>query len=96
MLFVIYDTPIKIKQNYRSYINVYYEINFCRGEIMFLVYLIRKGKEIAKEMLALRLERRSVMNLKEMLEENFIPEIEAAKNKILDEFAEKLYNYHIR
>ena len=47
-------------------------------------------------MLALRLERRSVMNLKEMLEENFIPEIEAAKNKILDEFAEKLYNYHIR
>ena len=29
-----------------------------------------------------------------MLEEDFIPELEAIKNKILDEFKEKLYNYH--
>ena len=46
--------------------------------------------------LVLRLERRSVINLKKMVEDDFIPEIEAAKNKILDEFAEKLYNYHMR
>ena len=44
----------------------------------------------------LELERRSVINLKKMIEDDFIPEIEAAKNKILDEFAEKLYNYHMR
>jgi hypothetical protein len=29
-----------------------------------------------------------------MLEEDFISKLEARKNKILDEFAEKLYNYH--
>ena len=72
------------------------ELIFAAAEVLFLVYLIRKGKEVAKEMLILRLERRSVMNLKQALEEDFIPEIEAAKNKILDEFAEKLYNYHMR
>ncbi len=42
----------------------------------------------------LKLERRSVINLKEMLEEDFIPEIEMRKNKIIDGFAERLYNYH--
>ncbi len=36
------------------------------------------------------------MNLKEALEKDFIPELEARKNKILDEFAEKLYNCHMR
>lgn len=34
------------------------------------------------------------MNLKELLEEDFIPELEARKNKIIDEFAERLYKYH--
>ena len=72
------------------------ELIFAAAEILFIVYLVRKGKEIANEMLKLKLERRSVMDLKQALEEDFIPEIEAAKNKILDEFAEKLYNYHMR
>ena len=70
------------------------ELIFAAAEVLFLVYLIRKGKEVAKEMLILRLERRSVMNLKQALEEDFIPEIEAAKNKILDEFRDRLYSYH--
>ena len=34
------------------------------------------------------------MNLKEALEENFIPEIEMRKDKIIEEFKESLYNYH--
>ena len=71
------------------------ELIFAAAEILFLVYLVRKGNEIAKGMLKLKLERRSVMNLKQALEEDFIPEIEAAKNKIIDEFAQRLYNYHL-
>ena len=71
------------------------ELIFAAAEILFIVYLVRKGKEIANEMRKLKLERQSVMNLKEALEEDFIPEIEARKNKIIDEFAEKLYNYHL-
>ena len=70
------------------------ELFFAAAEILFLVYLVRKEREIMKEVRKLKLERRSVINLKEMLEEDFIPEIEARKNKIIDEFAEKLYNYH--
>ncbi len=72
------------------------ELIFAAAEILFLVYLVEKGKKTSEEMRKLELERRSVMNLKQALEEDFIPEIEAAKNKILDEFAEKLYNYHMR
>ena len=71
------------------------ELIFAAAEILFIVYLVRKGKEIANEMLKLKLERRSVMDLKQALEEDFIPEIEARKNKIIDEFAERLYNYHL-
>ena len=71
------------------------ELIFATAEIFFLVYLIRKGKAITKEKRKLKLERQSVMNLKEMLEEDFIPEIEAAKNKIIDEFSQGLYNYHL-
>ena len=44
--------------------------------------------------LVLRLERRSVMNLKQALEENFIPEIEMRRSKIIDEFKQRLYKYH--
>ncbi len=72
------------------------ELIFAGVEVLLLVYLVKKGKEIAKEIRKLKLERRSVMNLKDILEEDFIPEIKARKNKILDEFAEKLYSYHIR
>ena len=71
------------------------ELIFVAAEILFLVYLVRKGNEIANGMLKLKLERRSVMNLKQALEEDFIPEIEAAKNKIIDEFSQRLYNYHL-
>ena len=71
------------------------ELIFAAAEICFLVYLISKGKAITKEMRKLKLERQSVMNLKEMLEEDFIPEIEARKNKILDEFRDRLYSYHL-
>ena len=71
------------------------ELIFAAAEIFFLVYLIRKGKAVTKEMRKLKLERRSVMNLKELLEEDFIPEIEARKNKIIDEFSQGLYNYHL-
>ncbi len=39
------------------------ELIFAAAEVSFLVYLVRKGKEITKEMQALRLERRSVINL---------------------------------
>ncbi|RZD14151.1 MAG: hypothetical protein EVJ47_07935 [Candidatus Acidulodesulfobacterium ferriphilum] len=70
------------------------ELIFAAAEIFFLVYLIQKGKKISEEMRKLKLERRSVINLKEMLEEDFIPEIEMRKNKIIDGFAERLYNYH--
>ena len=72
------------------------ELIFAAAEILFLVYLVGKGKKTSEEMRKLELERRSVINLKKMVEDDFIPEIEAAKNKILDEFAEKLYNYHMR
>ena len=64
-------------------------------EILFLIYLIRKGKNISKEMRKLKLERRSVMNIKDMLEEDFIRELEIRKNKILDEFSDRLYSYHL-
>ena len=72
------------------------ELIFAAAEILFLVYLVRKGKKTSEEMRKLELERRSVINLKRMVEDDFIPEIETAKNKILDEFAEKLFNYHMR
>ena len=72
------------------------ELIFAAVEILFLVYLVWKGKKVSEEMRKLELERRSIINLKKMVEDDFIPEIEAAKNKILDEFAEKLYNYHMR
>ena len=71
------------------------ELILAVAELSFLVYLVRKGNEIANGMLKLKLERRSVMNLKQALEEDFIPEIEAAKNKIIDEFSQRLYNYHL-
>ena len=71
------------------------ELILAAAEICFLVYLIRKGKAVTKEMRKLKLERQSVINLKEMLEEDFIPEIEARKNKILDEFRYRLYSYHL-
>ena len=71
------------------------ELIFAAAEVSFLIYLIKKEKAISEEMRKLELERRSVINLKEALEEDFIPEIEARKNKIIDEFAERLYNYHL-
>ena len=71
------------------------ELIFAAAEILFLVYLVGKGKKTSEEMRKLKLERQSVMNLKEMLEEDFIPEIEARKNKILDEFRDRLYSYHL-
>ena len=43
------------------------ELIFAAAEILFIVYLVRKGKEIANEMLKLKLERRSVMDLKQAL-----------------------------
>jgi hypothetical protein len=70
------------------------ELFFFAVEIFFLIYLFLKGKAIANEMRKLKLERQSVMNLKEALEENFIPEIEMRKDKIIDEFTKKLYSYH--
>ena len=71
------------------------ELFFAVAEVTFLIYLIRKRKTIAEEMRKLELERRSVMNLKEMLEEDFIPEIEARKEQILKEFGDRLYSYHL-
>ncbi len=71
------------------------EFILLTAEILFLIYLIRKGKDIAKEMRKLKLERRSVMNIKDMLEEDFIRELEIRKNKILDEFSDRLYSYHL-
>ena len=71
------------------------ELIFAAAEILFFIYLVGKEREIIKEMRKLKSERRSVINLKEALEEDFIPEIEARKNKIIDEFAERLYNYHL-
>ena len=70
------------------------ELFFFAVEIFFLIYLFLKGKAIVNEMRKLKLERQSVMNLKEALEENFIPEIEMRKDKIIEEFKESLYNYH--
>ena len=71
------------------------ELFFFAVEIFFLIYLFLKGKAIANEMRKLKLEKQSVMNLKEALEEDFIPEIEAAKNKIIDDFSQRLYNYQL-
>ena len=56
------------------------ELIFAAAEILFIVYLVRKGKKIAKEMHALRLERQSVMNLKEMLEEDLYRNSRQGKN----------------
>jgi hypothetical protein len=72
------------------------ELFFAASEILFLIYLVRKGRAVAKEMHKLKSERRSVINLKKALEEDFIPEIEAAKNKIIDEFRNRLYSFHLR
>lgn len=71
------------------------ELILAAAEILFLIYLVRKGKAIADEMKKLKLERQSVMDLKEILEEDFIPEIEKAKKKIIDEFSQKIYYYHL-
>ena len=71
------------------------ELILLTAEILFLIYLIMKGKDIAKEMRKLKLERRSVMNIKDILEEDFIKELEIRKNKILDEFSDRLYSYHL-
>ncbi len=70
------------------------ELIFAAVEISFLIYLILKGKTVVKEMRKLKLERRSIMNLKEIFEEDFMPEIEARKSEIIDEFTKKLYSYH--
>ena len=70
------------------------ELILAVAEILFLVYLVRKQKEIAKEKDRVKFERKSVKNLKEILEEDYVRELEERKNKILDEFAEKLYEYH--
>ena len=71
------------------------ELFFAVAEVSFLIYLIKKEKTILEEMRKLELERRSVMNLKEILEEDFIPEIEARKERILKEFGDRLYSYHL-
>ena len=71
------------------------ELILAAAEILFLIYLVRKGKAIADEMKKLKLERQSVMDLKKILEEDFIPEIEKAKKKIIDEFSQKIYYYHL-
>ncbi len=71
------------------------ELIFAAAEVTFLIYLIEKEKAISEEMRKLELERRSVMNLKEILEEDFIPEIEARKERILKEFGDRLYSYHL-
>jgi hypothetical protein len=70
------------------------ELFFAAAEVSFFIYLIKKEKATSNQMKRLKLERQSVKLLREALEEDFIPEIEARKNKIIDEFAEKLYNYH--
>jgi hypothetical protein len=77
-----------------GYINVIYGIDFCGvgSVVSYLYYQEKKGNGAVIR--KLEFERRSVINLKEMLEENFIPEIEARKNKIIDEFKEKIYNYY--
>lgn len=64
------------------------------AEILFLVYLVRKQKEIAKKQSRVEFRRKSVKDLKEILEKDFKREIEERKDKILGEFAKKLYNYH--
>jgi hypothetical protein len=71
------------------------ELIFAAAEILFLIYLVNKERKIAKEMRKLKLERQSVMNLKETLEEDFIPELEARKERILKEFSDRLYSYHL-
>ncbi len=71
------------------------QLIFAAAEVSFLIYLIKKGKTITEEMRKLELEKRSVMNLKKMLEEDFIPEIEERKERILKEFGDKLYSYHL-
>ncbi len=71
------------------------ELIFAAAEVTFLIYLIEKEKAISEEMRKLELERRSVINLKEALEEDFIPEIEARKERILKEFGDRLYSYHL-
>ena len=71
------------------------ELILSAAEILFLVYLVGKQKEIVKKQSRVEFERKSVKNLKEILEEDFVRELDERKNKILDEFAEKLYNYHM-
>ena len=70
------------------------ELIFAGVEVLLLVYLVRKQKEIAKEKSRVEFTRKSLENYKVILDEYFIPELEARKNKIIDEFKEKLYNYH--
>ncbi len=71
------------------------ELILLAAEILFLVYLVRKQKEIAKKQSRVEFERKSVKNLKEILEGDFIWELEERKNLILKEFSDQLYSYHL-
>ena len=71
------------------------------AESLFLVYLIRKQKNIAKREKAviekesvIKLERESLNNLKIILDEDYARDLENKKTFILNEFADKLYEYH--
>ncbi|MHB1696597.1 MAG: hypothetical protein ACYCSQ_00600 [bacterium] len=71
------------------------EIILLLAESLFLVYLIRKQKNLIKKESAIKGRIEFLDNLKIMLNEDYTKELEERKICILNEFEEKLYGYHI-
>ena len=72
------------------------EIIIATAEIVYFWFIwLENEKKQRKKCKKWHQKEKSVKNLKDILEEDFKWELEARKNKILDEFTEKLYGYHM-
>ncbi|MHB1661991.1 MAG: hypothetical protein ACYCSQ_10435 [bacterium] len=70
------------------------EIIVLFAESLFLVYLIRKQKNLTEKEYAVKRRIGFLDNLKIMLDEDYAKELKERKICILNEFEEKLYGYH--
>jgi len=78
------------------------EILLLLAESLFLIYLIRKQKNISKMEKTVAEKEKTVMrqkrfldSMKSIIDEDYKRELEERKDAILKEFSEKLYGYHM-
>ena len=74
---------------------LFIELFFAGAEVSFFIYLIKKEKATLNQMKRLKSERQSVKLLREALEEDFMLELETRKERILNEFLDQLYSFHL-